>query len=246
MRHAFRFTVILLQLLLAGAYNSFAQKPFALVELFTSEGCSTCPPADELLSTVKKDAMKSGKNVITLAYHVDYWNKFGWKDPYSKMQFTLRQENYSRVVPEKEMYTPQAIINGRASFTGSKKSEMKDNIEKALQTTPDFSLILHVDSTVNDTLYITYDFTKHSKDFTLRFVLTEDGLTSHITGGENAGKTITHDSVVRYLYSVDSPPVRGNFKLPLNVFTGTGTRNLVAFVQKKITMNVLAATQVKL
>jgi hypothetical protein len=246
MRHAFRTVIIVFLLLSCSMSNTFAQKPFALVELFTSEGCSSCPAADELLSTVQKDAMKDGKNVITLAYHVDYWNKFGWKDPYSKMQFTLRQENYSRVVPEKEMYTPQAIVNGRSSFTGSKKSEMKDNIEKALLTNPEFSLIVHVDSTVHDTLYFSYDFSKHSKDFTLRFALTEDGLSSHVTGGENAGKTLAHDSVVRYLYSVDSPPVRGNFKLPLNVFTGTGPRHLVAFVQKKITMNVLAATQLKL
>ena len=106
----------ILILLFFFSFFSNAQKPFAVVELFTSEGCSSCPPADILLSKTGIKSEKNGDNVFFLAYHVDYWNKGGWKDPFSKYQYTLRQENYSRVLPEKEMYTPQAIINGTNAF----------------------------------------------------------------------------------------------------------------------------------
>ena len=101
---------------------SFAQKNFVVVELFTSEGCSSCPPADELLTKIAKQSEAANQNVIPLAFHVDYWNSGGWKDPFSKFQFTTRQENYSRILAEKEVYTPQAVINGKFSFTGSKGS----------------------------------------------------------------------------------------------------------------------------
>jgi hypothetical protein len=217
------------------------QQPFALVELFTSEGCSSCPPADQLLSTIKSDAEKSHSNIITLAYHVDYWNKLGWKDPYSKHQFTIRQENYSRVLPGKEMYTPQAIVNGEFAFVGSSKTAMKENIDKALIKNPKLDLQVRIDSAINDTLYLSYKLLVHSVDYSLRFVLTEDGLKNKIGKGENAGKTLNHDSVVKYFYSVDSPETSGNFSIPVNVFSGTGQRHLVSFVQQKRTMKVLAA-----
>jgi hypothetical protein len=226
------------------SFNSLAQKPFALVELFTSEGCSSCPPADELLSSVKNDAVKSGQNIITLSYHVDYWNKGGWKDPFSKNQFTLRQENYSRIMPDKEMYTPEAIVNGQYSFTGSNKVKMKENIEKALNNKPENTLLITIDSTSNDSVFISYEYPVHSKDLSLRFALTEDGLSNNIKAGENSGKTLNHDSVVRNFTTIDSPPTKGNIKMPWKVFTGNGSKHLVAFVQKKITMNVLAATSV--
>jgi hypothetical protein len=127
---------IVILLLFFLPFEAMSQKPFALVELFTSEGCSSCPPADELLSSVKNNALKNGQNIITLSYHVDYWNKLGWKDPYSKHQYTVRQENYSRVIPGKEMYTPQAIVNGEYAFVGSNKTAMKENIEKGLRKNP--------------------------------------------------------------------------------------------------------------
>ncbi len=106
-----------------------AQQPFAAAELFTSEGCNTCPPAERLLSELKTEAEKNKQNIYFLEYHVDYWNRLGWKDPFSKNQFTLRQENYSRVLPGKELYTPQLVINGETEVNGSDKKAAQELIQ---------------------------------------------------------------------------------------------------------------------
>src|SRR5436190_23276530 len=107
-----------------------AQTPFAVVELFTSESCNSCPAADKVLSELKKEMTQKGSKVFFLEYHVDYWNKAGWKDPFSRNQFTLRQENYSRVLPGKEMYTPQVIINGSTDLTGTSKDSVRSASKK--------------------------------------------------------------------------------------------------------------------
>jgi hypothetical protein len=214
-------------------------QPFAVVELFTSEGCSSCPPADALLSDIKNKADKNHQNVITLAYHVDYWNRLGWKDPYSKAQFSFRQENYSRIMPGNEMFTPQVIVNGTKSFTGSDKKQIQANIESALREISSSTLSMHIDSTSNDTIYGTYATSVNGRDFSIKFALSEDGLSTRVGSGENSGKELHHDSVVRYLSSVDSPPASGSFRVPLNVFTGKGTRHLTAFVQRKSKMDIL-------
>ena len=223
-----------------------AQKPFALVELFTSEGCSSCPPADVLLSKIGINAEKSGQNIFLLAFHVDYWNKGGWKDPFSKYQFTLRQENYSRVLSEKEMYTPQVVINGETSFTGSREDKMNDNIKQALAVIPKISLITSKDSVKNDTLYLHYKISNTDPNFVLRFVLTEDGLISDVKNGENKGKILNHDHVVKLFFSVDTPKKEGQVKISLKGNKLSEKNQVITFVQHKQSMKVLAAEKIKI
>ena len=91
---------------------------FVVIELFTSEGCSSCPPADKVLSEVIADARKNNKPIYAMSFHVDYWNRLGWKDPYSDFLFTNRQNNYSDVLGEREVYTPQVFVNGKIYFVG--------------------------------------------------------------------------------------------------------------------------------
>src|SRR6187455_337133 len=102
----------------AGLKNKMAKEKdgFALVELFTSEGCSSCPPADAILEEVQKKYID--KNVLVVAYHVDYWDKLGWKDIFSNAFFTERQEYYSNIFRLNSIYTPQVVINGRKEFVG--------------------------------------------------------------------------------------------------------------------------------
>lgn len=221
--------------------SGFTQQPFAIVELFTSEGCSSCPPADELFDKVNAAAIKEGKNIFMLAYHVDYWNRLGWKDPYSKLQFTQRQENYSRVLPEKEMYTPQAVINGKASCIGSKKDLLNENINSAFNDQPKESVIIQRDSLRNDTLYLSYKISNTNRDYVLRIAFTESGLISNVTKGENAGKQLKHDCVVRSFTSYEIPSVTGNVKIPANVFSGKTSRKIIAFIQRKKDMYIVAA-----
>src|SRR6187549_315711 len=107
---------------------------FALIELFTSEGCSSCPAADDVIEEIQKKY--SDKNVLVLGYHVDYWNKLGWKDIFSDASFTQRQEYYSNIFRLNNIYTPQAIINGKKEFLGSDKSKLISSIEEQLNEKP--------------------------------------------------------------------------------------------------------------
>src|SRR5436305_253879 len=110
--------------------ESINENGIAVVELFTSEGCSSCPPADELLSDLKTSMR--GKNIFLLAFHVDYWNYLGWNDRFSDAAFSKRQSHYADVL-HAEVYTPQMIVNGQKVFVGSKRSEAEDAIADALK-----------------------------------------------------------------------------------------------------------------
>ena len=96
--------------------------PFAVVELFTSEGCSSCPPADNLLGEIVKDAQKGQQRVYCLSFHVDYWNSLGWRDPYSDPAFSRRQREYARAFESVQVYTPQMVVNGSTGFVGSDRT----------------------------------------------------------------------------------------------------------------------------
>lgn len=222
---------------------SQAPKPFAVVELFTSEGCSSCPPAEKVLSDLQTDAKKNNKNIFCLEYHVDYWNRLGWKDPYSSFQYTLRQKNYTSVLNEESIYTPMMIVNGNESFTGSDEVKAKAAIAKALAQVESIHLKVTIDSTGRDTAFVSFQSSKTDKNFFIRIAITENQLVSKITKGENSGKTLTHDHVVRVFFSGEVGDGKGQLKIPLNKFVPKGDCELVAFIQHKQTMKILAAAR---
>jgi hypothetical protein len=231
-----------LVLFLLFSLHSFAQtKPFAIVELFTSEGCAACPAAEAVMLKVSNEMEKAGKNVFFLEYHVDYWNNKGWNDPYSKYQFTIRQENYSRVIAEKEMYTPQIIVNGGAGFIGSKEPLLRSSISNALSEPPKVNVKITGDSIANDTLFISYTTSIVNANYVLRVAITEDNLTSTATKGENAGRTFHHNDVVRTLFSVDKPELKGMIAVPLRRVNPGETTKLILFIQHKQTMKIYGA-----
>ena len=127
-----------------------SSQPIAVVELFTSEGCSSCPPAEKVFSDIIRDAKKNDKNIFCLEYHVDYWNRGGWKDPFSNNQFTMRQNNYSGALKQRELYTPQMIVNGETEFIGSHADEASIAINRALQKQAKTTISIEVDSVVRD------------------------------------------------------------------------------------------------
>ena len=204
---------------------------FAVVELFTSEGCESCPTGDKILSQLAAEAKQNGKAIYCLEYHVDYWNKGGWKDPFSKNQFTFRQENYSRVLPNKEMYTPQLVINGQTELNANNLSLAKTAIDKAMKQEPVLKVSMHIDSILRDTAYV------------LRIVLAENKLSSKVTGGQHAGKVLLHDAVVRILFSVNNPSAKGQAAIPLKEFKTDSNFSWTAFVQHKQTMKILEASR---
>src|SRR5579871_3134619 len=105
-----------------------------VVELFTSEGCSSCPPADAVLARLKHDQPVEGAEVIALSEHVDYWNYIGWSDPFSSHDFSARQSGYARAFRLNEVYTPQAVIDGRAEILGSDQGRAEEEIARAART----------------------------------------------------------------------------------------------------------------
>jgi hypothetical protein len=218
-------------------------EPFAFVELFTSEGCGSCPPADKLLSGIISDAKENHKNIFCLEYHVDYWNRGGWKDPFSKNQFTLRQNTYSSALRQRELYTPQMIVNGEIEFTGSQADKANAAIDGALKVPAKIALTIEMDSIVTDSVHVHYESSETDKNFSLHFAIAESGLTSKIGKGENAGKTITHDQVVRIFYSLDLKEKNGMASIPLKGLRLNANCKLIAFIQHKQTMKILAATQ---
>jgi hypothetical protein len=243
-----RKTLSFLLFLLFAAELSGAQTPkteinsFAVVELFTSEGCNTCPPADKLLSEIIADARKNKKPVFAMEFHVDIWNRLGWKDPYSKPQFTFRQKNYSDALGEMEVYTPQVFVNGNKPSVGSDKKKLLNEIDRELKTASAIILKLSKNSLgTPDTLLIDYESSKTDKNMNIYVALVQRGLVSKVSKGENSGKTLIHDNVVRVLANAPLLSQKGTIKIPVSKFKLNRDFSIYGFVQQKLTKKILAA-----
>jgi hypothetical protein len=199
-----------------------------VVELFTSEGCSSCPPADALLRDLLAKQPVAGAMVIGLGEHVDYWNQLGWRDPFSDARFSDRQRRYASATSS-DTYTPQMIVDGTSAFVGSDRSEALRAIGRAathaktpvlLAWAPQPSLRLDVTiahATANDDVLL---------------AIAEDGLSSAVKSGENVGRTMTHAAVTRRLQSIGTTDRSGAFhaSVPVTVDTRWRTSALTAVV----------------
>jgi hypothetical protein len=221
-----------------------------LVELFTSEGCSSCPPADAVLSTLVHDQPLPQVEVLGLGEHVDYWDHLGWRDPYSSAAFSKRQSEYaSRVFHTADIYTPQLVIDGQYESVGSDIAAIRRAIVRAANSAKAFvrmtvtarssrEVVINVEATVPPGVA--------SKDRAdIIAALVQDHATDDVTRGENRGRSLTHSSVVRALTVVGS--MAGSEKtasaiatLPLPASPATGLR-VVAFLQDRRTLRVLGA-----
>ncbi|MCE4067039.1 DUF1223 domain-containing protein [Chryseobacterium gleum] len=165
---------------------------FAVLELFTSEGCSSCPPADELMGKIEKEY--KGEPVYLLSYHVDYWNRLGWKDRFSTAENSQRQQQYSRIL-NSQVYTPQLIINGKTEFVGSDENNIKNSIQKALLVSKktDVALSANISSSTIDVQYKTSASDSHS---VLLVNLVEKHSSTQVGKGENEGRHLHHWQIV--------------------------------------------------
>jgi hypothetical protein len=179
-----------------------------VIELFTSEGCSSCPPADSLLSKLVKEQPVPGVHVIPLGMHVTYWDQLGWKDPSALKSATDRQQAYGAVWGGDRVYTPQAVIDGREELVGSDEAGVKRAIAKAAKEPhARLSLTAALDGDSAVTTLAVADLPAQIKEpLGVVFFVTEDALTSVVKRGENGGRTLRHDAVVRYeRYWGDAP-----------------------------------------
>jgi hypothetical protein len=234
-----------------------AARRAVVVELFTSEGCSSCPPADALLARLDKTQPVEGAEVIPLALHVDYWNHLGWSDPFSSRQFSERQGEYSAAFGKEDVYTPQMIVDGVKEFNGSNSSLAQEAIGKAAREPKGEVLITRAPSQSEGFVRITARIDKFPKptggeSADVLLVVTESGLASDVARGENSGRKLTHVGVVRSLKSLGGlPEAPGDtFKAETEVPVEKGWRreNLraVVFAQERGTRRVLAAGSLKL
>lgn len=173
-------------------------KPFAVVELFTSEGCYSCPPADRLLSKIIDDAREKDRRVFALAFHVDYWDRLGWKDAFSNKIYSDRQREYARAFKSNSIYTPQMIVNGTKEFVGSEAERAKKEIISALNNPPYAEVeIATAFNRDMDMLTVDYKLKGLIENSTVQVALVERDIIREIGHGENGGKTLHHDNVVR-------------------------------------------------
>jgi hypothetical protein len=186
-----------------------AQNPIVIVELFTSEGCSSCPPADELIRKLSEQQPFPGVEVVALEEHVDYWNSYGWTDPFSSSEFTNRQLAYSQALPKSGVYTPQMIVDGYAEIAGSRIQQLSGAIQRA-RLAPKAEVKLSA-SGEKDPGKASFEVkVDHLPDLLkgneleLWVAVTEKGLHSEVKGGENSGETLRHAAIVRSLRKVGS------------------------------------------
>lgn len=181
--------------------NEAADGGPVVLELFTSQGCSSCPPADALLSELGS----STRGVIALAYHVDYWNHLGWSDPFSSRQFSERQGAYARAMDLGGEYTPQTVIGGEAQYVGSDRRSIARAIAAARSESASGRVSLHMNLGTGTPRMLRIKVnaqvlpTAGTGPFLVMVAVYENGLVSKIGGGENSGREITYDYTVRKL-----------------------------------------------
>jgi len=175
-----------------------------LVELYTSEGCSSCPPADALLGSLLHDQSIASAEVIPIGLHVDYFNHDGWKDAFSSAAYTARQQSYSTVFGDDNLYTPQMIIDGGVAVPGNENDRVRHAIERASGKA---HLSVHV--AVRESggkAQLTIDCPaapSNAEKIEVIAAITEDGLSSVVTRGENQGRTLHHVAVARTVQGLD-------------------------------------------
>lgn len=236
------------------AATDSGRKP-VLVELFTAEGCSTCPPAEAMALKMEQQVLP-GADVIILEEHVDYWNQYGWIDPFSSGEWTERQRDYVSKLADKSPYTPEMVVDGQTQFVGNNGREAQAAVEKAVhepetnitvtegkqdpQDSGDFAVSVGEleGNTARDTAEVW-------------LAVTEDGLHSSVTRGENAGHVLNHAAVLRSLRKIGVAQAKGGASFAGDArvkFKSEWKREnlrVVVFVQEKKSRKILGAASAK-
>jgi hypothetical protein len=238
-----------------GAALAHTGPGFAVVELFTSEGCNTCPPADKLLAELS--AEYPGK-VFALGFHVDYWDRLGWKDRYSNNDYTARQQRYEHLMNVQSAYTPQAVVNGVQETVGSDKAKLESFIQAALQKANTYTLEAEASPKSTDKWTIKYHTNvppKNGHDTgypdlaynLLNLAVMQKTAQSSVNAGENKGNVLDHINVVRE-FSAEGIARSGSgeltFKLPKDL--SKENARLFLYAQDPYNGEILKAVEIPL
>lgn len=215
-------------------------KGFAVIELFTSEGCSSCPPADQLVAKIEKE--DENRPVYILAYHVDYWNNLGWKDAFSNADYSKRQEDYAKYLHIQSVYTPQIIVNGRMEFVGSEESVLRNAIKGNLAKQQGLELKLDANVAAKQVL-VKYSVEKTDRNMALYIALLQKSAQTRVEHGENGGRTLSHVQIVRKLEKSVLNNTNGTVKVDLPQGFDKKGWEIIGFVQNTGTGEVLGGAK---
>ena len=219
------FLSLLLSFQLAGAVepidsvsNDSNKKAFAVLESFTSEGCSSCPGFDELFSQLERAAEKENTTTIFLNYHVPYWDHLGWKDELAVKKFENYQDYYSSYFPNAKSYTPQVVINGTNEYEGNDETQIKRAIEHAMWH-PKENYFVTSKAFKKDSAFVTTicELSSIPPNCQIQVVLVEKDLPEvKVKSGENKGQRINHYSAVRLLETIAEPSLKNRLDMKFN------------------------------
>lgn len=249
-------------------------EPFALVELFTSEGCSSCPPADDLAADLVKKARKEKKRVFVLAFHVDYWDNLGWKDRYADAAYSKRQRDSAGRSSKPQVYTPQMIVNGKDSFVGSDKTKARAAIASALKAKAHAGVSISVipapapepavdvkappsprstdskaprrEKDAATLVTFSYSVRNAPAGSVLRIALVERALKTEVGAGENTGRTLKHENVVRVFQTVATDPPTGRVDLAMPPGARASNCSVIAFIEDSTSGEIVGADQAEI
>jgi hypothetical protein len=215
--------------------NSPEQR-LVLLELFTSQGCSSCPPADALLGEY---AASDNAHIIPLSFHVDYWNRLGWKDPFSNALFSERQQQYSRQMHLQGVYTPQVVVNGKTETVGNNRNAIQRLVAQEQAAVTHATVSIN-ELTIGDrSMDLHYQVSGADADDLLQIALAQKKLTTNIRAGENKGVVLTNHNVVR-TFLTKTPDAGKTISISLPPEFKRGDYILVIFLQNRNTLAVRA------
>jgi hypothetical protein len=218
--------------------TSNVQRTPVLVELFTSEGCSSCPPVDKLVAELESRQPVANAQVVLLSFHVDYWNDLGWKDRFASHDYTLRQQQYSALFSENEVYTPELVVDGKES----QAQALPQEIHNAAAAQKAVALTIAPKSGHDVAITAQADPKTHAR---VLVAITEDGLSTNVGGGENGGHVLSHSGVVRSFVSLgklEKGTLTKDFTVALDPQWQVPKLTLVCFAQDEKTGRVLGVS----
>lgn len=238
-------SILVAGLLLMSCSGEAQNSRTVVVELFTSQGCSSCPPADALLSRLQREDF-GGSTIIPLAWHVDYWNHLGWRDPFSSPKWSERQRDYARALKGSQVYTPQVVINGTVQLVGSADAAIHAEIARQRKSADRGAVSIRKasrsDGAIEVELGARLDATQvvHTAVFVVLF---ENGVTTAVVSGENAKKRLANDAIVRWQgraldLAANGVEAKASLRIPLAAGWHPEHLGVAAFIQDIRTLTI--------
>lgn len=247
MKRKYLITLSLFAILFFTSFTDLVDKKHdsvVVLELFTSQGCSSCPSADVLLEKVSKEF--ANDNLFGLSYHVDYWNYIGWTDPFSKKEFTEKQRSYARKFRDNQIYTPAVIVNGKEHFVGSNRSKMYAKIKEYKNKSSNYSISLGAIEKTAKSIKINYKIDGNIANTKARIVLAIKERTTNVKRGENARRTLKNSNIVVEELYLKQVAKEGNYELQIPEIVQKSDKIDVLLILENTKSDILSAGKITL